>query len=541
MCTTDKKLAICNDCKGLVPRGGNKISGFNTTNLISHLEKRHKDIHDEYLQKSKEREKQLAQKKSKTTQLSIPESAEKKQKYQKDHPRAKAITNKIMECIALDNQPFSIVQDAGFTKLVEFLEPRYAIPCRKHFVDQALPELYNCVHSHIEKLLSDTVHVSFTTDIWSSSVSHVSMLSLTAQWLDEDFVLKKAVLHSQECRGSHTAGVIASAFEAMFESWKFPKEKAHVVVRDNARNMAKATVEFGVSSLPCMAHTLQLAVNGGALSQRCISEALAVGRRLVGHFKHSQLACRHLEDLQKEFGVAVKKLQQDVSTRWNSTFYMMQSLVEQKRPLTAYAADHELPDLPAMLTASQWGIMEKMITLLQPFEQLTRKISCAQATAADVIPGVVSLLRLLGKEDDSNTGVKTAKRILLEAVHDRFKSVQSEPLYAIATMVDARYKDRYFDIDKKEGARNMLLKVVAEMAGDKGDQQGEAVGAQGVAAGASADDPGQEDLVSPPKRARTGAVGLQDMYQEILEENEVAEQATTGETASEVSKSTLAN
>ena len=242
----------------------------------------------------------------------------------------------------------------------------------------------------------------------------------------------------------------------MFETWKIPKENAHVVVRNNARNMAKATAEFGVPSLPCMAHTLQLAVNGGALSQRSIADALAVGRRVVGHFKHSPLACSRFEDIQKELNMPVKKLQQDVSTRWNSTYYMMQSLVEQKRALSAYAADYELP---TTLTASHWGIMEKMITLLEPFEQLTRDISAAEATAADVIPGVVSLTRLLA--------------------------------------------------DKKEEARNMLLKVVDEMASVDNVQREHA-------AGASADDPGQEDQDPPPKRARTGS--LQDMYQKILRE-----------------------
>ncbi len=203
---------------------------------------------------------------------------------------------------------------------------------------------------------------------------------------------------------------------------------------------------------------------------------------------------------------------------------MMQSLVEQKRALSAYAADYELP---ATLTAAQWGIMEKMITLLEPFEQLTKDISSAEATAADVIPGVVSLTRLLAKMDESDKGVQTAKYTLLEAVGKRFNGVQSEPLYAIATMVDARYKDHYFDPAKKEAARNMLLSVVVEMASVSNDQQEEA-------AGASADDPGQEDQDPPPKRARTGT--LQDMYQEILTENDVTKQATTSEIASQVSK-----
>ncbi|KAL7376138.1 hypothetical protein ABVT39_001829 [Epinephelus coioides] len=66
------------------------------------------------------------------------------------------------------------------------------------------------------------------------------------------------------------------------------------------------------------------------------------------------------------------------------------------------------------------------------------------------------------------------------------------------------------------------------MASGSDDQQGEA-------ASASADDPVQEDKDPPHKKARSGSPKLQDMYQEILEENELSEQAATGETASQVS------
>lgn len=67
----------------------------------------------------------------------------------------------------------------------------------------------------------------------------------------------------------------------------------------------------------------------------------------------------------------------------------------------------------------------------------------------------------------------------------------------------------------------MLLKVVNERTR----------GSNRKAAGGSADDPGQEDQDCPPKRARTGSLNLRDMDQEILAENEVADQAPTGETA----------
>ena len=63
------------------------------------------------------------------------------------------------------------------------------------FSDVALPELHSIVEMHIHELLATGfTAISFTTDIWTSDVSPMSMLSLTAQRVDEDFLLRKAVL-----------------------------------------------------------------------------------------------------------------------------------------------------------------------------------------------------------------------------------------------------------------------------------------------------------------------------------------------------------
>jgi hypothetical protein len=56
------------------------------------------------------------------------------------------------------------------------------------------------------------------TDIWTSDVSPMSMRSLTALWVDEDFEWRKAVLHAQEHAGYHTAAAISMAFENMIET-----------------------------------------------------------------------------------------------------------------------------------------------------------------------------------------------------------------------------------------------------------------------------------------------------------------------------------
>ncbi|RXN15512.1 zinc finger BED domain-containing 4-like protein [Labeo rohita] len=314
--------------------------------------------------------------------------------------------------------------------------------------------MYDRVAKHVHELMTtDISALSFTTDIWSSDVSPTSMLSLTAQWINAEFKLQNILLHAQEFVGSHTAAAISDALANMFETWNIDKSKVHVIVRDNARNMIKAMYDSGLKSIPCMAHTLQLAVNEGVLSQRSISEITATGRKIVGHFKHSPLAYSRLQDLQKQFGMPSKRLQQDVATRWNSTYYMLQGLLEQKRVLAAYMTDH---DLPATLSAHQWMLVENIVSLLAPFEQLTKEISSAQASVAEVIPLIAALKRLLGKEAETDHGVKTAKKTLLEAVNKRFQDIESNPLYGIATILDPRFKDHYFDDEKRQDVREMV-------------------------------------------------------------------------------------
>ena len=63
---------------------------------------------------------------------------------------------------------------------------------------------------------------------------------------------------------------------------------------------------------------------------------------------------------------------QDEPTRWNSSLYMIQSVVEQKMAIATYgAADGPIP----VLTASQLDIATKVINILSPIKEITRNIS----------------------------------------------------------------------------------------------------------------------------------------------------------------------
>ncbi|KAJ4926449.1 hypothetical protein JOQ06_008622 [Pogonophryne albipinna] len=366
------------------------------------------------------------------------------------------------------------------------------MPSPHYIAEKGIPALHTKVREQVQRHLKEATSIALTTDLWSSGVAPMSLLSLTAHWIDSSFTLHNVVLHAKE----------------MLAKWDIDNDKVHVVMRDNAANMKKAFADMGVQSLGCFAHTLQLVVIQGLLAQRSIIDAVANARKLVGHFKHSPKAYSILEDIQKDLHMPTQRLQQDVSVRWNSTQYMMLSLLQQKRPLSVYAADHDLPCMPS---ANQWALMEKAVVVSSPFEELTRAVSAATASAADVIPAITVLKCHLSREESTDAGIKTMKRTLLEAVTEHFDYAETEPIYSVATLVDPRYKERFFTSpDHQELAKEALIREVEIM--ERKRKAGSEV---------STEEP-------PRKSPRRGGVGCAaanssfvSLYDEILEGNVV--------------------
>ena len=164
--------------------------------------------------------------------------------------------------------------------------------------------------------------------------------------------------------------------------------------------MVKAISDSGFTSVSCLAHTLQLVVHDGVLSQRAVMDVLTVCRRIVGHVKHSSLACTNLRKIQVNLGLPQQTLKQDVETRWNSTFYMPESIVEQKM---AYATENS--NVP-QLTSHQFDLATKVLQVLAPVEEITQTISIETAATSVKTPLVKGLMKTLEKHN----GVRSMKK-----------------------------------------------------------------------------------------------------------------------------------
>ena len=85
--------------------------------------------------------------------------------------KATAITERVVNLIALDLKLIWMVEGDGFVELLHYLEPGYKLPSRKH-VTKMIQKKH--VHASIReklqaKLDKEAALISLTTDIWTSA------------------------------------------------------------------------------------------------------------------------------------------------------------------------------------------------------------------------------------------------------------------------------------------------------------------------------------------------------------------------------------
>jgi len=415
------------------------------------LRSQHPDKYTEFskLKAEKEGERETARKErnkapgiSGLRQLTLHgESMDKVKQWDINDTRAALVHKKLGEMIALDCQPLTIVEDIGFNSFVKELEPRYVIPSRKYFSENVIPKICEGMKTELMKKVHapDVMAYSFTTDAWSTHSAGESLLSLTVHWVQSNFVRASAVLHVAMLEGSHTGALIAERLEDMLLHWRISKERVHLVLRDNASNMERAMKDADVVSFGCFAHSLQLVVHDGVLSQRGVSDLLAICRNVVGHFKRSTKATDKLKDIQHSLGLPIHSLKQDEVTRWNSSLEMLKSVVEQKMAIAAYATEGSIP----VLSASNLEIADKVITVLSPIEEITKNVSEDSAPISLIIPLVRALNKTLEQCDD-DVGVRGMKRAMLASLQRRFADIEETNFLCLATLLDPRFKDKSF-------------------------------------------------------------------------------------------------
>ena len=163
----------------------------------------------------------------------------------------------------------------------------------------------------------------------------------------------------------------------------------------------------GWESFSCSAHYLQLCVNKGLEEIRTIKKLVTVAKKLVSQFFQTFVASEALKAAQREKNMDVKVLIQECSTRWNSTFYMVERLVELRWAVVKVLNDDRVTkrqDRSLNLTDRQWRLAEQLINMLKSLEIATTLFSYNEHVS---MSNVLSVLKSIVQNLDKPVEVET--------------------------------------------------------------------------------------------------------------------------------------
>lgn len=216
-----KETAICRTCfRKVATKNGN------TSNLLAHLRTSHATLFSEVKTAMKESQPSTSSSSSRkrtSDQLTLVESIERVQKYERKGKKWKELTDAVMFYLAKDCLPLYTVEKPGFRKLVETLDSRYELPSRSYFSRTALPELYTQVRDRVKAELGSITYFSATTDLWSSDGRLTPYISYTVHFLNDDWQLQNRCLQTKFLPEDHTGEVLADSLEETLGMWGMAK------------------------------------------------------------------------------------------------------------------------------------------------------------------------------------------------------------------------------------------------------------------------------------------------------------------------------
>ncbi|XP_063783197.1 zinc finger BED domain-containing protein 4 [Pseudophryne corroboree] len=461
ICSADSTKVVCMHCGRTISRG-KKPTNLGTSCLLRHLQRFHNNV----LQNNGVSEALP------TADVHLPVNAgftassfdETNDKFSDCHPVAKKITSLVAEMIALDVQPYSFVDNVGFNRLLEYLQPQYSLPSPSYFSRIAIPDMYeNVKHiivSHLKEAESGVIH--FTAGIWMSSQTR-EYLTLTAHWVTFDSTFKpqsedyhcSALLHVSQIDCDYNGVTVLKHLEYLWESWitAFGLQIG-ITVTDN-HSIGKTLNESDHSSVECFGHTVDLIVNEAIKSQRMVQNLLSIARKICERVHRSTKAKEKLAELQKEYGLPPHHLIQDVPSKWNTSFHMLQRLIEQKSAIDEMSIECSFREL---ISCDQWEVMQSVCHALKPFEAASKEMSMHTATLSQVIPMIHILNRKIEMLFEETMGIDTMLKSLKEAMVCRLSSTLHDPRYIFATLLDPRYKASLFSEEEAEEYKLGLIR-----------------------------------------------------------------------------------
>ncbi|KAE8739908.1 hypothetical protein FOCC_FOCC014590 [Frankliniella occidentalis] len=220
----------------------------------------------------------------------------------------------VMYYIASCMRPLNTVDKPGFRVMMRVLNPRYQPPSRRTLTATYLPKMYEETKGVVKGLLSAAHFKAFTTDGWTSEARD-SYLSLTAHFLDQEWVLVEVTLGCRLLKEDHAGEYLGDVLKEMLAEWEVPIGSIAAFTTDNGDNMRVAVEALPAPHVRCFAHTVNNGINAFMSTCKKLQSALKDVHE-VRNWLNSDKVWRHYEEsTKKRFNVTPTKIPSPCKTR----------------------------------------------------------------------------------------------------------------------------------------------------------------------------------------------------------------------------------
>ncbi|GMH23017.1 hypothetical protein Nepgr_024860 [Nepenthes gracilis] len=350
--------------------------------------------------------------------------------------------------IILHEYPLSMVDHNAFKVFVENLQPFFDITTNSvveidciAIYDKQKQKVYGIINR-----LSGRISVSI--DVWNSPES-ARYLCLTAHYIDEDWTLQKKTLNFIKIDAAHTEDVHSEVVIRCLMDWNiecrvfsmafsdlFTREDIVCRIKDHLSQNRPLLCNARLFDVRCAAQVLSLLVED---AMDALHEVTHKIRKSIRYIKSSQTMQGKFSEIAQQVGIDNEKsLSLDCPTKWNSTFFMLETVLAYR---AAFALLREQdPSYLVHLSEEEWEWASSITRYWKLFVEITNVFlgnttPTANIYFADICDVHVQLIDWCKSSDEFINSVALKMKAKFEIYWD--KCCLS---LAVAAILDPRFK-----------------------------------------------------------------------------------------------------
>ncbi|GER44259.1 HAT family dimerisation domain containing protein [Striga asiatica] len=297
-----------------------------------------------------------------------------------------AIRSKLARMVIVDELPFRFVDGDGFKNFMSIAQPRFKIPSR-WTVSRNCYQLYLNEKLKLRNYFKRSGKtISMTTDTWTS-VQKINYVCITAHYIDEEWNMNKKIINFCPIE-SQKGEDFGRQIDGCLCDWGISKVFSITVDNASSSDTCLTYLKSRLTSRGCaivkgmflhmrsISHIINLVVVDGINE---IKYSIKKIRHAVRFVKQSPARLAKFRECCDDEGIVSKSLLcLDVSTRWNSTYLMLNVAQKFERAFERYKTKDpffklELKHGPPSIV--DWEHARRMVDILSHFYELTLRIS----------------------------------------------------------------------------------------------------------------------------------------------------------------------